>query len=36
MAVVLEGGMVKPNDLIEITLPPLPHQALVYRVPGRA
>jgi MOSC domain-containing protein YiiM len=35
MAIVLKGGIVRPNDLIEITLPPIPHQPLIYRVPGR-
>ena len=35
MAIVLKGGIVKPNDLIEITLPPIPHQPLIYRVPER-
>jgi MOSC domain-containing protein YiiM len=34
MAIVLKGGIVKPNDFIEITLPPIPHQPLIYRVPG--
>jgi MOSC domain-containing protein YiiM len=33
MAVVLKGGLVRPNDLIEVELPPEPHQALTYRVP---
>jgi len=35
MAIVLKGGIVTPNDFIEITLPPIPHQPLIYRVPGR-
>ena len=35
MAIVLKGGIVRPNDLIGITLPPIPHQPLIYRVPGR-
>ncbi|HET9718143.1 MAG TPA: MOSC domain-containing protein [Pseudolabrys sp.] len=35
MGIVLKGGIVKPNDLVEITLPPPPHQPLIYRVPGR-
>ena len=33
MSIVLRGGMVRPGDLIEIELPPLPHVPLVYRVP---
>lgn len=36
MAIVLKGGIVKPNDLIEATLPSIPHQPLIYRVPGRS
>lgn len=36
IAIVLKGGIVKPNDRIEITLPQRPHLPLVYRVPGRA
>jgi len=35
MGVVLKGGTVKPDDFIEITLPPIPHHPLIYRVPGR-
>lgn len=35
MGVVLKGGIVRPNDPVEIALPPNPHQPLVYRVPGR-
>jgi len=35
MAIVLKGGIVRPNDLIDITLPPIPHRPLIYRVPGR-
>jgi MOSC domain-containing protein YiiM len=33
MGVVLQGGEVRPGDTIEIELPPLPHQPLIYRVP---
>lgn len=33
MSVVLQGGDVRPGDAIEIELPPLPHQPLIYRVP---
>lgn len=33
MAIVLQGGEVKPGDGIAVTLPPLPHEALVYRTP---
>jgi MOSC domain-containing protein YiiM len=34
MAIVLKGGIVRPSDLIETTLPPIPHQPLIYRIPG--
>jgi len=33
MSVVLQGGDVRPGDAIEIELPPLPHEPLIYRVP---
>jgi tetrachlorobenzoquinone reductase len=33
MSVVLQGGEVRPGDAIEIELPPLPHEPLIYRVP---
>jgi ferredoxin-NADP reductase/MOSC domain-containing protein YiiM len=33
MSVVLQGGEVRQGHLIEIELPPLPHEPLVYRVP---
>jgi MOSC domain-containing protein YiiM len=33
MGVVLQGGEVRPGDAIEVELPPLPHQPLIYRVP---
>jgi vanillate O-demethylase ferredoxin subunit len=33
MSIVLQGGEVRPGDSIEIELPPLPHEPLVYRVP---
>jgi MOSC domain-containing protein YiiM len=33
MAIVLQGGEVRPGDLIDIELPPLPHEPLIYRVP---
>jgi MOSC domain-containing protein YiiM len=33
MSVVLQGGEVRPGDAIEIELPPLPYQPLIYRVP---
>jgi vanillate O-demethylase ferredoxin subunit len=33
MSVVLRGGEVRSGDAIEIELPPLPHQPLIYRVP---
>lgn len=35
MAVVLKGGIVRPDDAIAVELPPLPHVPLVYRVPAR-
>jgi MOSC domain-containing protein YiiM len=35
MAVVLKGGIVRPDDLIGVELPPQPHEALTYRVPAR-
>jgi MOSC domain-containing protein YiiM len=35
LAVVLKGGIVRPDDLIEVELPPQPHEALTYRVPAR-
>jgi MOSC domain-containing protein YiiM len=34
MSVVLQGGTVQPGDTIEIQLPPLPHEPLIYRHPG--
>jgi hypothetical protein len=34
MAVVVRGGIVRQDDAIEVTLPPKPHQPLIYRVPG--
>ena len=33
MSVVLRGGEVRLDDAIEIELPPLPHEPLIYRVP---
>lgn len=33
MSIVLNGGPVYPGDAIEVVLPPLPHQPLIYRVP---
>ena len=33
MAIVLQGGEVRPGDSIDIELPPPPHEPLVYRVP---
>ncbi|HEX4409091.1 MAG TPA: 2Fe-2S iron-sulfur cluster-binding protein [Xanthobacteraceae bacterium] len=33
MSIVLHGGEVRPDDKIEIELPPLPHEPLIYRVP---
>jgi len=33
MAIVLQGGEVKPGDNVSIHLPPTPHQPLVYRTP---
>lgn len=33
MSIVLEGGVVRSGDGIEVELPPEPHVALVYRVP---
>jgi len=33
MSIVLKGGDVRPGDPIEIELPPLPHEPLIYRVP---
>lgn len=33
MSIVLRGGTVKPGDIIDVTLPPMPHTPLVYRVP---
>lgn len=33
MSIVLRGGFVRPGDAIQIELPPMPHQPLVYRVP---
>jgi MOSC domain-containing protein YiiM len=33
MAIVLEGGTVRPGDRIEVELPPPPHAPLVYRMP---
>ena len=33
MSIVLQGGEVRPGDPIEIELPPLPHEPLIYRVP---
>lgn len=35
MSIVLCGGIVRPGDGIEIELPPVPHQPLVYRVPEK-
>jgi MOSC domain-containing protein YiiM len=34
MSIVLKGGVVKPGDEITVELPALPHQPLVYRIPG--
>jgi MOSC domain-containing protein YiiM len=36
MGIVLKGGIVRSNDPVEIALPPIPHQPLIYRVPGSA
>ena len=33
MSIVLRGGEVRPGAPIEIELPPLPHEPLIYRVP---
>lgn len=33
MSIVLQGGIVRPGDAIDIELPPEPHAPLVYRVP---
>ncbi|WP_315836683.1 2Fe-2S iron-sulfur cluster-binding protein [Bradyrhizobium prioriisuperbiae] len=33
MSIVLKGGDVRPGDPIEVELPPLPHEPLIYRVP---
>jgi MOSC domain-containing protein YiiM len=33
MSIVLKGGDVRSGDTIEIELPPLPHQPLMYRTP---
>jgi MOSC domain-containing protein YiiM len=33
MSIVLKGGDVRPGDPIEIELPPLPHEPLIYRTP---
>lgn len=33
MSIVLQNGIVRPGDAIEIELPPEPHKPLVYRVP---
>jgi MOSC domain len=33
MSIVLQGGEVRPGDPIEIELPLLPHEPLIYRVP---
>ena len=34
MSIVLQGGIVRPGDAIDIELPPEPHASLVYRVPN--
>jgi MOSC domain-containing protein YiiM len=36
MSIVIQGGVVQPGDSIGVELPPLPHEPLVYRVPGLA
>lgn len=33
MSIVIRGGEVRPNDVITIALPPLPHRPLVYAPP---
>lgn len=33
MSIVLQGGIVRPGDVIDIELPPEPYTPLVYRVP---
>ena len=35
MSIVIKGGEIYPGDVISIELPPLPHEPLVYRVPGQ-
>jgi MOSC domain-containing protein YiiM len=35
MSIVLQGGIVRPGDAIEVELPPDPHVPLVYRVPDK-
>lgn len=34
MSIVVHGGIVQAGDPIEIELPPLPREPLIYRVPG--
>jgi len=33
MSIVLQGGVVRPGEFIEVEMPPEPHVPLVYRVP---
>lgn len=33
MSIVLKGGEVRQDDVIDVELPPMPHEPLIYRVP---